>query len=429
MLRSCLWSMPLLLCAAVALAAPERNEWPQFRGPNRDDISSDKGLLKEWPKDGPPLVWKATGVGNGYASVSIAGGKLFTLGNKGKSTYVFAVNLADGKSLWSAEVGRPGGNLGCTPTVDGNLLYAVGQDGDLACIEVATGEVKWRKHFKKDFDGKCGGWSYTESPLVDGDKLLCSPGGKEAAIVALNKKTGEVIWKCPSPFMRPTTEKQIKAHAAGYSSIVIAEVGGIRQYIQMMHDGVIGVAAKDGKLLWTYGDKADRFAANTANIPTPIVRGDQIFCVAGYGRGGGLVKLTAADGGVTAAEVYFNRGLNNKHGGVVLVGDYLYGDRDESGNLYCAEFTTGKIVPGWQKRGETEGRGSISVTYADGHLYCRYTNGIVALVEATPAAYREKGSFKIPNTGGPSWSHPVVVGGRLYLREKDVVWCYDVKQP
>jgi outer membrane protein assembly factor BamB len=427
MLQHYLLSMPALLCAAAVLTGqnpdgfrPRPFDWPQWRGPERNGCSKETGLLTSWPKDGPPLLWKASGVGNGYASVSIAGGKLFTLGNQGKSTYVFALNLADGKLLWSAEVGRPGSNLGCTPTVDGKLLYAIGQDGDLVCVETDSGQVKWRRHLKKDFGGTCGGWNYTESPLVDGDKLVCTPGGKDAALVALNKNTGEVIWKCPSPFNRPT---------AGYSSIVIAEVGGVRQYVQLMHDGVIGVAAKDGKLLWQYGDRGDRFAGNTANIPTPIVRGDEVFCVAGYGRGGGLVKLVPAGGGVKAEEVYFNRTLNNKHGGVVLVGDYLYGDRDESGNPYCAEVSTGKVVPGWQKRGESEGRGSVSVTYADGHLYFRYQNGIVALVEANPAGYKEKGSFKIPNAGGaPSWSHPVVVGGRLYLREKDMVWCYDVKQ-
>ena len=253
---------------------PSSDEWPQFRGPNRDDVSADKGLLKEWPKDGPPVVWKAKGIGSGFSSVAIAGGRVFTMGNQGGSSYVYALNLEDGKPLWSAKVGRQGGNLGCTPTVDRDRLYAIGQAGDLVCVNVADGSVIWHKSFSDDFHGSAGGWQYTESPLVDGDKLVCTPGAKEATLVALNKKTGAVIWKCAAPVYDPQ---------AGYSSIVIAEVGGIRQYVQLVAAGVIGVAAQDGKFLWKY----DKLGHNTANIPTPIVLGDQIFCSAGYGKGGG----------------------------------------------------------------------------------------------------------------------------------------------
>jgi outer membrane protein assembly factor BamB len=301
--------------------------------------------------------------------------------------------------------------------VDGNLVFAIGQFGDLVCITTDGTEV-WRKDFGKDFKGRSGGWNFTESPLVDGDKLVCTPGGSEATMVALNKKTGEVIWKGVVP----------GGDTAGYSSIVIATVGGVRQYVQLMANGVSAFSAKDGKFLWRYGDRGDRFAGNTANIPTPIVRGDLVFCCAGYGRGGGLVRLSAAGGSVKPTEVYFIQGLNSRHGGVVLVGNYLYGDRDDSGNPYCADFKSGKIVPAWGKRGNTEGRGSVAVTYADGHLYFRYQNGVVALVEATPAGYKEKSSFKIPNVREPSWPHPVVIGGRLYLREQDSLYCYDVKQ-
>jgi outer membrane protein assembly factor BamB len=293
--------------------------------------------------------------------------------------------------------------------VDGQLLYAIGQYGDLLCLETASGAVKWSKNFGKDFKGSSGGWNYTESPLIDGDKLVCTPGGRQATLVALNKLTGEVVWKAPL------------GDTAGYSSIVVSQAAGVRQYVQLTSDGVIGVAAADGKLLWRY----EKLARNTANIPTPVVLGEQIFCSAGYGKGGALLSLKASgDGGVTATEVYYNGALRNRHGGVVIVGDLVFGDTDDSGQPYCADWKTGKVK--WKARSK-RGQGSASLTYADGHLYVRYSNGWVALVEASEAAYKEISSFKIPNSSSNSWAHPVVADGKLYLREKDTVWCYDVK--
>jgi outer membrane protein assembly factor BamB len=411
-----LTALALLVAAPFGPAAelqPPKADWPQFRGPNRDDISTDKGLLKEWPKEGPPLAWKATGVGGGYSSVSVAGGKVYTLGNKGRSTHLFALDRQTGKQLWSAEVGPSGGDLGCTPTVDGDRVYAIGQLGDLVCVRAEDGTVLWRKNFRKDFGGNCGGWKYTESPLVDGDQLVCTPGGKDATLVALDKKTGALVWKCAAPIQETT---------AGYSSVVVAEVGGVRQYVQLLSGGVVGVAAGDGKFLWKY----EKLGHNTANIPTPIVLGDHVFCSAGYGKGGALLRLVPTGNGVEAKEVYFKRELTNKHGGLVRVGDYVYGDHDDSGFPFCAEVKTGKVV--WRKSERGPGSGSAAVTYADGRLYFRYNNGVMALVEATPEGYKEISTFKIPNARDHSWAHPVVVGGRMYLREQDTVWCYDVKQ-
>jgi outer membrane protein assembly factor BamB len=406
-----------MILVLLALLQAQTVDWPQFRGPRRDGVSAETGLLKSWPEGGPKVVWQAKGIGGGYSSVSISGGKIFTLGNaKGKS-FVHALDLEKGALLWSAEVGKAGGDLGSTPTVDGERLYAVGQEGDLVCVETATGKVVWKKSFFDDFGGKYGGWRYTESPLVEGDRVVCTPGGRDS-MVALDKKTGEVVWKCALP----------SGEKAGYSSIVIAEVGGIRICVQLLADSLIGVEAKTGKLLWRYGETKGKFVGNTANIPTPIVKGDLVFSAAGYGRGAGLVRLVPKDGGVQAEEVYFSRELTNKHGGVVLVGDHVYGDRDDSGNPYCAEFMTGKIVDGWKGRAQTQGQKSVSVTAADGHLYFRYENGHVALVEASPAGYKEKSSFVVSKGKGPSWAHPVVAGGRLYLREQDVLGCYDVKQ-
>jgi outer membrane protein assembly factor BamB len=407
----------LIVSFALASAGEARivtqADWPQFRGPDRTGLSRDIGLLKEWPKDGPPLVWKVEGIGIGYSSVSMENDKIFTMGDLKDASYVFALDRATGNMLWSTKVGKPGGNYAgtrCTPTLDGELLYAIGQFGDLVCLETATGKEHWRKNLPKDFGGQSGGWNYTESPLVDGNKLVCTPGGKNATMVALDKKTGELIWRCGVP----------EGDRAGYSSMVIADVGGIRQYVQLMAGGVYGIAANDGRFLWKY----DRYARNTANVPTPIVRGDLIFVTAGYGKAGALLKLISNGDTFEVTEIYENRELTNRHGGVLLIGDHLYGDRDQGGFPFCAEFLTGKVV--WPRRERSQGRGSAAITYADGHLYIRYDNGYVVLVEATPKGYAEKSIFKIPNSEQQSWSHPVVVGGRLYLREKDTLWCYDV---
>jgi outer membrane protein assembly factor BamB len=394
-------------------------DWPQFRGPNRTDVSDEKNLLKEWPSGGPTAVWSAIGYGEGFSSIAVVGDRIYSMGDQGDAAVLTASNRSNGKPVWSAPVGTPGGNYKgtrCTPTVDSGRVYGLGQFGDFVCCDATTGKELWRKNLEKDFGGRHGGWEYTESPLVDGDRLICTPGGNSATMVALNKLTGEVIWKGIVP----------GGDTAGYSSLVIAEAAGMRQYVQLMANGLVGFSAADGKLLWRYGDKGDRFGGNTANIPTPIVHGEYIFAAAGYGRGGGLIKLVGTAGGVDAQEVYFNHELQNKHGGVVLVGDYLYGDRDDGGFPWCAEWKSGRIR--WKKDKRTEAGGSASVTYADGHLYFLYDNGVMTLVKASPEAYQEVGAFKIPNARPPCWSHPVVVGGKLYIRNQDTLWCYDVAQ-
>jgi outer membrane protein assembly factor BamB len=402
-----------LVSDAPAQPASKVADWPGFRGPKRDNISPDKGLLKAWPAAGPKLLWKGVGVGEGFSSVSVVGDKVYTMGDKGKASYLFALSRSTGKLLWSARVGEPGGNYRgtrSTPTVDGDLVYGIGQFGDLVCVEAKGGRERWRKSFRRDFGGRSGAWNFTESPLIDGDRLICTPGGDDATMVALDKQTGKEVWKSPA------------RQTAGYSSPVVSNGGGVKQYVQLTAGGTIGVRASDGKPLW----HNSRFDGNTANIPTPIVLGDQVFTCAGYGQGAALLSLNADRDGVRATEEYFERPLNNKHGGVVIVGDYAYADSDDSGRPYCAEWKTGKVV--W-KRGRSggPGDGSASLTYADGHLYIRYSNGWMALTPATPKGYSEKGSFKIPNGDSNSWAHPVVIGGRLYLREKDVVWCYDVR--
>ncbi|HEX4611133.1 MAG TPA: PQQ-binding-like beta-propeller repeat protein [Urbifossiella sp.] len=398
------------LLAGLAVAPSSADDWPQFRGPARDGVSKEKGLLQSWPDTGPPLAWTAKGLGGGYSTVSVSGDRIYTLGNKGKDSFVVALSRADGKVLWTAEVGPAGGSLGCIPTVDGDKVYALGQMGDLVCIDRA-GQRVWARNLAKEFGGQKGGWNYCESPLVDGDRVIVTPGGKEATMVALEKATGKEIWRCPI---------KTKHTEAGYSSVVVATVGGIRHYVQLFNGGLVGVSL-DGRVLWTY----EKLGANTANVPTPIVMGDYIFSSIGYGRGASLLHLTVVDGKITVQEVYYARELTNKHGGVIQIGDYVYGDTDDSGHPYCAEAKTGRVI--WKRNEEGTGRGSASVTYADGRLYFHYDNGTMALVDPSPGGYREVGSFAAPKRNGASWAHPVVSNGRLYLREGDMLYCYDVR--
>ncbi|MFM7149909.1 MAG: PQQ-binding-like beta-propeller repeat protein [Gemmataceae bacterium] len=401
--------------ALMAQAPSKGADWPQFRGPNRDNHSADKNLLQKWPSEGPKLLWKAQGVGQGFSSVSVVGKQVFTMGDRGADCMLFCLSRDDGKILWSTRVGASGGNYAgprCSPTVDGDRVYALGQFGDLVCADVKNGKVVWRKNFERDFSGRAGGWNFSESPLVDGDLLICTPGGASASMVALKKGDGAVVWRCPANVV------------AGYSSIVKFNGAGVKQYVTLTEGGTIGVRASDGKLLWHY----KRLAPNTANIPTPIVLGEQIFTCAGYGKGGALLSFSGSGDELEVKEEYFKRQLNNKHGGVVAVEQYIFADTDDSGRPFCAEWKTGKIL--WTRDTDTgRGQQSAAITYADGSLYVRYQNGWVSLVPASSDGYKETGSFKIPNSDTNSWPHLVVVGGRLFIREKDVIWCYDVSRP
>ena len=425
----------MVLLGAVGLAAvstaregkptASAADWPQWRGPNRDAVSGETGLLPEWKPAGPPLAWKATGLGGGFSSVAISGGRIFTMGDQGDTQLVVALDPANGKTLWTAKVGpvwpdEYGGPRG-TPTVDGELLYAIGTEGDLVCLESATGKERWRRSLPRDFGGQMMSiWKFSESPLVDGDRLVFTPGARDAALVALDKKTGKEVWRTAIPDLGRKGKD-----GAAYASIVVSEGAGVRQYVQLMGRGLVGVRAADGKLLWSY----NRIANDVANIPTPIVRGDFVFTSTGYQTGSALLKLVRSGDGLTAQEVYFldAKTLQSHHGGLVLVGDHIYGGHGHNkGFPICVEMATGKVVWGGDIR--NAGTGSAAVMFADGHLYFRYQNGLVVLIEATPAGYREKGSFTIPEVKNPSWPHPVIAGGRLYLREQDALYCYDVRK-
>ncbi len=402
------------------------SDWPQWRGPQRTGISQETGLLKQWPADGPKLLWQTADIGEGYATPAVAGTRLYLLSNRGmENESVQALSVEDGKTLWSTRLGNVGNPkqeppypmARSTPTVDGDHIYAMSSDGDLACMETATGKLLWQKNVRADFGGIPGKWAYAESPLIDGDVLVVTPGGTEATLLALNKKTGAVIWKSAVP----------GGDAAAYSSAIVIEAAGRKQYVQFLDKGVVGVDAKTGHFLWRYV----KTSTGPANIPTPVEHDGYVYTANARRFGGGLVQLHATQEGISAEEVYFERDVPNTLGGQVLLDGYLYGTNPKG--MVCAEFVTGKIK--WQAPSVGPG----AVMYADGNLYVHGENGDVALVEATPEAYREKGHFTPPaqpkhNKTGASrdehaWAYPVVANGRLYIRDLGVLWCYDVRNP
>ena len=392
-------------------------DWPQWRGPDRSGVSTETGLLKSWPTGGPKLLWEGGAVGEGFSSLAIVNGRIFTMGDKNGQSHLFCLDQKGGALLWSLKVGNSGGNYSgtrCTPTVDGDLVFALGQFGDLVCADVASGRERWSKNLASDFGGKSGGWNYSESVLVDGNNLICSPGGNQATALALNKRTGSTVWETVLP----------GGGESHYSSWVVSNGAGVKQYVRLFSGGTFGVAAANGKFLWSY----DKLGKNTANIPTPIPFGDYVFTAAGYGKGGALLKLSRRSGGVVAEEVYYSRELKNKHGGIIKVGNYLYGDFDDRGSPWCADVGTGQVK--WRRDGVGQGNGSACVTYADGRLYFRYQDGIMALVDASPqGGFRQVGSFKVPDGMKKSWAHPVISDGLLYLRGLNKILCYDVRDP
>jgi outer membrane protein assembly factor BamB len=427
MLASVLSVLGLTLSADLSPASPvpaAPGEWPQWRGPQRDGVSSETGLLKEWPKEGPKLVWTARGAGGGYSAVTIAGGRLFTQGDRVDGEYVIAFDIKDGKELWALANGpiypnsRGGGPRGSV-TVDGELAYALGANGRLVCLEAATGKSRFQIDILKGFQGRSPHWGLSESPLIEKDLLIVTPGGDDATVVALDKRTGKPVWRLK--------EKD----RAAYSSAIAADIAGLRQVVVFTAKGVLGMAAADGKFLWRY----DKAANGVANVATPIVSGDQVFVSSAYGSGAALLKLTAAGGGVEATEVYFTKAMKNHHATCVLVSGYLYGFSD--GTFTCMEFASGKVsYPSAEERRGSHGVQKGGLVYADGRLYSLGEEGEMALLEANPKQLVVKSRFQpfsMKSDSGAhgkrrnTWAHPVVAGGRLYLRNQEEIYAYDVK--
>ena len=438
-----LLALSSMLCADSSLAL----DWPQWQGPDRNGISKQDGLLQEWPADGPPLAWKVTELGGGDGAPAIAGGRIYGMSIRGDEEVVWALSEADGQELWIRALGpavkqqfpQSKEGPGCTPTIDDDRLYVLGMGGSLACLRAEDGEIIWQRSLTKDFGGRVPLWSYRESPLIDGDKLICTPGGENATLVALNKLTGDVIWKSQAPESGPQeTEEEATdppAHhgrfnfgpgsGAGYASAIAIDFEGQRQYVQLAAKALIGVDASDGRQLWAYPKPANPMGITCT---TPLFHKGMVFASSAYGAGGGLVKLTKQpDGEVDAEEVYFTKRMQNHHGGIVLLDGCLYGANggNAGGNLICIDFESGDVL--WDERRGKQRVPKGSIAVADGRLYYRTEAGAILLIEPSREQYIERGRFEQPDRSDvPAWAHPVIANGKMYVRDQDVLLCYDV---
>lgn len=403
------------LAAAVAAGlgflagAAAAADWPQWRGPNRDGVSTETGFLKQWPEGGPTLLWTARGIGEGFSTVAIADGVIYTAGNLAGHATLTALDLA-GKTLWQTKlapahkVDYPGTRG--TPTIDGGRVYCETPDGTVSCLEAKDGKVVWALNILEKFKGRNITWALAESVLIDGEKLICCPGGAESAMVALDKKTGDTLWVCKGAGDKP-----------GYASPIVVDYQGLRQYVTMTSHAAIGVHAATGELLW----RVDHKTSWDANIPDPIYHDGHVFINSGYGSGGALLRLKVDGQKCSVEQLWRTKAIDNHHGGIILVGGHLYGAA-HNGKWVCLDFKTGEV------KYSTDGVGKGSLTYADGMLYTYSERGAVGLVRATPNGHQVISRFRVPQGGrGPNWPHPVVCGGRLYLRHGDLLFAYDIK--
>ncbi len=421
-------SMGVFVLISALAATAQCEDWLQWRGPHRANRSMEIGLFDAWGADGPKLAWIAEGLGGGYASVSVAGNRIYTTGNFSGSQSAVAIDATTGKVIWTRPITQGAPKHGydgsrTTPTIDGDRLYMVSSDGRIVCLKAEDGSEVWSRDFK-DWDGKMmSGWGFSESPLIDGDSVICTPGGDRGIVVALNKMSGKQVWAAVLKGNDVDDGGPNLNQGAGYASPVISHGGGAKQYVQLVGRGLIGVRASDGKVLWRYS----RVGNTTANIPTAIIDEDFVFTSTGYGTGSALLKLSADGDGVKANEVYWLEGreLQNKHGGITLVDGYIYcGHGNGDGKPICVEMSTGKIAWGPER---AEGKGETSLVYADGHVIFRRENGIIILAKATPEKFDVVGTFKPAFQERESWSHPVIAGGKLYLREQNKLMCYQLK--
>ncbi|CAM2006614.1 PQQ-binding-like beta-propeller repeat protein [Acanthopleuribacter pedis] len=420
------WISCLLIVGGMPALAAGKADWPQWRGPARDGISPAKKLITSWPEGGPKLLWRNSGLGSGYSSLAVVGDAVYTMGDVGEEQFVIAASSKDGKVLWRTKVGTAWvdqyGGARSTPTYDDGHIFAISTAGRLVCLSAKDGKEVWGVDLAKKYGARMAAgnnyeWKFSESPLIDGDRVVVTPGMADAALVVLNKKTGAEIWKSSYTYNGEKGDD-----GAGYSSVVISNGAGVKQYVQLMGRGIMGFDAKDGRFLWSY----DRISNKIANIPTPVISGDYVFTSTGYGTGSALLKLKKKGNGVMAEEVYFLTGkeLQNHHGGVILYKDHLYlGTAHNKGFPVCVDLKTGEKKWGPERN---DGIGSAAISMADGHLYFRYQNGLMVLIEATPEGYKEKGKFMIPDVGNFSWSHPVIAHNKLYLREQGNLFCYEL---
>jgi outer membrane protein assembly factor BamB len=413
-IRKLLIFCSLIILSGFRLVAQNSNEWPCFHGSDRTNKSAETGLAKAWPANGPELIWTVSGLGDGYSSISAAGGLLYTAGKFNDQTYVFCFDLT-GKPVWKKPNGKAWSTTlswavsytgaRSTPTYDNGFLYHLSESGRLTAFDSRTGKEIWSREISGDFAAEAPEYGYTESVLIDGDDLFVRPAGKKGFQVCLNKRTGETLW----------VNNEIPG-TAGYNSMVIKDFGGFRQVIGASSNCFYGVDTRSGKLLWKVNFENQR----ELNLTDAICYNEYVFLTSGYGKGSMLVKLKTSPKGILPESVWQSEIMDNHHGGVILHNGYLYGSGNNSRGWFCLDFLTGKQM--WK----TDGKGSV--TFADGMLYMLDERGTMKLVRATPDKYERSGEFKVPK-GGESmyWAHPVVSGGRLYIRHADKIFAYNIK--
>ena len=433
-----------VLFVAVTMTPVTAADWPGFRGPNRDGVCTETGLLKKWPEGGPKALWTAKNLGLGWGTPSIADGVIYGVGTRDGKDGVWALKEADGSELWFTPFAVPAGELlpqtngpASTPTIHKGKVYTVSADGTVSCMNTKDGKAVWSRNYVTDFGGQVankGGvaWGYSDSVLADGDRIICTPGAKGAALVALNADTGRTVWKADAGDIGNPNVKGFAGQ--GYSSPVKATIGGVAQYLILLGSGsgLVGVSAESGKVLWQY--KGNAATGGVAQIPIPIVKGDKVWVSCSYAGGSALLQIVPQgkdEFTVKDLKTYKKPELNNHHGGMVLVGDYVYFGHDQNGGSpVCVDFKTGDIVWGPEKS-PAGGQRSAAVLYADGRLYFRYENGVMVLIEPSPEELKVVSSFKLPaadqRSYPQSWPHPVIVNGKLYIRDQTVLICYDVR--
>ena len=403
----------LVLGGVVGCQPSAGTDWPQWRGPDRTNISAEKGLLQHWPEGGPELKWLFRDAGLGYSSFAVAAGRLYTMGSRGDAEFAIAVDVKTGAELWSTAIGTLfenhwGNGPRSTPTVHENRVYALGASGNLVCLNVEDGSLIWQQNLA-ELGGTVPRWGYTESVLVDGGRVLCTPGGANGAIAALDAQSGALIWQS-----KEFTDE------AQYTSMIAPLIQGARQYVQLTMKSVVGIEPASGKLLWR-----TEFPGTVAVAPTPISRNNRVYVTAGYGVGCKVVEIGPDQ---QPTEVYSNKVMKNHHGGVLLLDNHIYGYSDKVG-WACQAFDTGKLLWNEEQNGPAKG----SLTFADGRFYCLRQDGDVALIEARPDKYTEHGRFKLTplsklrKPDGGIWASPVVANGTLFLRDQELLFAYDIK--
>jgi outer membrane protein assembly factor BamB len=421
-IKSVFTCISMVALMATSLTEIKAQDWPQWRGPNRDGVSKETGLNLDWTAKKPQLLWTFRDAGAGYTAPVIVGNTLYSQGAGGGTDFAFALDTRTGKLIWKQSLGKqyimdrgdgPRGSV----TVDGDKLYLIRGSGQVHCLSAADGKTIWSKDFRTDLGGNIMSrtdWGFSESPLVDGNLVICTPGGSNGTLAALDKATGKVVWRSKE-----------YTDLGGYSSPIVAVIDGVRQYIQLTRQGVVGVSAKDGKLLWS----AKVAGNNTAAIPTPVYRDNIVYVTSGYGSGCAALRISKKGEAFTADVIYSNKVMINHHGGVVLVGDHIYGYSDGPGWV-CQNFKTGESV--WTHKVAEPGKGAV--LSVGGRLLCLdERTGSLTVALASPDGWKEFGRLGIPQrTTVPSmdkrvWTHPVVSNGKLYLRDHDLVFCFDLK--